>query len=126
MAKQTVAVLGASNDPSKYSNKAVRAYLSKGWDVYPVNPKGGQIEGLDVYARIEDIPVPIDRVTQYLPPTVGVAVLEGVAKANPKEYFVNPGAESDELVAKAKELGLSPMLACSIIDIGASPGEFPG
>lgn len=124
MERKTVAVIGASADRRKFSNKAIRAYLRQGWQVYPVNPKGGQIEGLEVFAALDAIPVKIDRVTQYLPPTVGLGVLDDVAKTQPAEYFINPGAESPELIARATELGLNPIQACSIIEIGVSPSEF--
>lgn len=124
MSKPTVAVVGASADRSKFSNKSVRAHLSRGWDVYPVNPKGGEIEGLKVYASIGEVPVLIDRVTLYLPPTVGVQALESIAAVKPAEFFVNQGAESDELVEKARSLGLEPILACSIVELGVSPAQF--
>ncbi|GMU35341.1 MAG: hypothetical protein AMXMBFR20_32130 [Planctomycetia bacterium] len=124
MAK-TVVVLGASADRSKYSNKAVRAYQRQGWKVFPVNPKGGEIEGLAVYTSVDQIGEKIDRVTVYLPPAVGVAALPAIAAAKPGEFYVNPGAESEELVEQAREMGLEPILACSIIEIGATPGQFP-
>jgi len=125
MPNKTVAVVGASADRSKYSNKAVRAYLRAGWQVYPVNPRGGEIEGLKAYTSVDQIPVKIDRVTLYLPPAVGIRALAAIAAARPEEFYVNPGAESDELVAEARRLGLQPMLACSIIEIGLSPAQFP-
>lgn len=123
--KPTVAVVGASADRSKFSNKAVRAYQEMGWDVYPVNPKGGEIENLKAYASIEEIPVAIDRVTLYLPPAVAVQALPAIARKKHQEFFVNPGAESDELVAAAGKLGLDPILACSIVEIGVSPARYP-
>ena len=126
MKRKTVAIVGASVDRSKFGNKAIRAYLGQGWEVYPVNPKGGEIEGVKVYPSIEAIPVQIDRVTLYLPPEVGIKLLPSIAAAKPAEFFVNPGSESDEFVAEAKKLGLDPILACSIIDLGVSPAEFPG
>ncbi len=125
MEEKTVAVVGASADRSKYSNKSVRAHLKQGWEVYPVNPKGGQIEGLKVYTSLAEIPVKLDRVTLYLPPAIGLKTLPAIVAANPGELFVNPGAESDELVAEAQRLGLDPILACSIVDLGTTPAEFP-
>jgi hypothetical protein len=125
MTQKTVAIVGASADRSKFSNKAVRAYRDQGWHVYPVNPKGGLIEGLTVYRSIEEIPVKLDRVSLYLPPAVGITMLPSIAAAKPAEFFVNPGAESDELVAEARRLGLDPIQACSIMEIGVSPIDIP-
>lgn len=123
-AKPTVAILGASDDRQKYGNKSVRAHLKQGYDVYPVNPRGGEIEGLKVYARLADIPVALDRVSVYLPPAVGVKVLDEVAAKGCRELWLNPGSDAPEVVEKARALGLDPIVACSIVDLGVSPGQF--
>ena len=119
--QESVAVIGASNDRSKYGNKAVRAYLAKGFKVYPVNPKAEVIEGLKTYGSILDIPGEIDRATLYVPPKIGLKVVEEIAKKGVKELYFNPGTESNELVDKARKLGLNPILACSILAIGMNP-----
>lgn len=124
METKTVAVIGASADRSKYSNKSIRAHEQQGWTVYPVNPKGGEIEGRPVYKSIRDIPVSLKRVSMYLPPAVGMGVLEDIAAVAPEEFWLNPGAESPELIAAAESLGLKPIQACSIVDVGVSPAQM--
>jgi predicted CoA-binding protein len=123
----SVAILGASADPSKFGNKAVRAYLAKGYEVYPVNPKGGEVEGLSVYKSLADIPpeVKLDRISVYLPPAIGLKSLPEIAARGAKELWLNPGSESDELVAAAQKQGLSVIQACSIVAIGQSPRDYP-
>ncbi len=121
---KTVAILGASADRSKYGNKSVRAHQRQGWTVYPVNPRGGEIEGLRVYRSLDEVPRPITRVSLYLPPEIGVAALDEIARAAPAEFFVNPGAESDELLEAARARGLDPIQACSIVEVGESPSSF--
>jgi predicted CoA-binding protein len=117
----TVAVIGASNAKEKFGNKAVRAYLRQGWTVYPVNPNEQEVEGLKTYASITDIPGPVERASLYLPPQVGIKVLDGIKAKGVADLYVNPGAESDELMAKAEALGLNAIWACSIVDIGERP-----
>ncbi len=119
--QKSVAVIGASKDRSKYGNKAVRAYLLNGFKVYPVNPKEETIEGLKVYKSILEIPEEVDRATLYVPPKVGLKVIEDIAEKGVKELYFNPGSESDELVEKARKLGLNPILACSILAVGLDP-----
>ncbi|TWT30356.1 hypothetical protein KOR34_49150 [Posidoniimonas corsicana] len=125
MSKPTVAILGASSDRSKYGNKSVRAHLDQGYDVYPVNPKGGQIEGLTVYPTLAEVPVEdLDRVSVYLPPHVTLGLLEEIAAKGCREFWLNPGADAPEVVERAEQLGLRPIVACSIVDLGTSPGDF--
>lgn len=117
----SVAVIGASRTPTKYGNRAVRAYLRQGWTVYPVNPSQEPVEGLRTYARIGDIPDAVDRATLYVPPELGLTLLPEIQAKGVRELFVNPGAESDALIAEAERLGLDPIVACSIRDIGERP-----
>ena len=119
--QKSVAVIGASNDRAKYGNKAVRAYLRNGFKVYPVNPKEETVEGLRTYRSILDIQTEVERATLYVPPKVGLKIIEEIAQKGVKELYVNPGAESDELVNKARKLGLNPILACSILAVGLDP-----
>lgn len=122
---KTIAIVGASADRKKYGNKAVRAFLDGGWTVYPVNDKAGEIEGLKAYATIDDVPAPIDRVSMYVPPKVGITMLEAIAKKKPAELFLNPGSESGDIVEKAEALGLNAINACSIVNIGLRPDMYP-
>lgn len=121
---QTIAILGASTDRSKYGNIAVRAYKDLGWTVYPVNPKADQVEGLDAYTSLVSVPKPLGRVSVYLPPKVLLNVLDEIAAAEPEEVWLNPGTESPEVLERAGELGLNVIQACSIVDRGVSPSQY--
>src|SRR5262245_48360434 len=122
MSQPTVAVVGASADRSKYGNKSVRAHLAQGYQVFPVNPKGGEIEGLAAYQRLADVPGGrLNRISMYVPPAVGLALLDEIAARGCDELWLNPGSESDELVDAARARGLNPVVACSIVDVGANP-----
>lgn len=117
-----VMIVGASRNPAKFGNKAVRAYSRQGHDVLPVNPNADEIEGFRAYRSIADVPGPIDRATIYLHPREGMDAIRQIARRNDiSEVWINPGAESPELIDLARSLGLSPIQACSIVAIGERP-----
>ena len=60
---KTVAVIGASGDRTKFGNKAVRAFRKAGYQVFPINPTEGEIEGLKAYPSVGDVPEALDTVT---------------------------------------------------------------
>jgi uncharacterized protein len=115
----TVAIIGASADRSKHSNKSIHAHLKAGYEVFPVHPKDETIEGLKVYRSVLDIPVSLDRVSLYLPAAIGIKILDDIAKKGCQELWVNPGAESPALMEKASALGLKAIYACSFMDASA-------
>ena len=118
---KTVAVIGASNDRSKFGNRAVRAYLQQGYSVVPINLHEAEIEGVAAFRSVLDFPGPIDLASLYVPPSVGEQVIEDVARKGITEVWLNPGSESARLVARAKALHLEPIVACSIVAIGKNP-----
>ncbi len=123
MAK-TVAVIGASSNRRKFGNKALRAFEQQGYTVIAVNPNETEVEGHRTYASVLDYPGRIDMATLYVQPEVGVRVVEDIAKKNIPEIWLNPGADGPAVLARARELGLRPIQACSIMGIGESPGRF--
>jgi predicted CoA-binding protein len=121
---KTVAIIGASANRAKYGNKAVRAFLQQGYEVYPINPKAAEIEGLPAFKSITEIPVRPQMVSVYVPPPVLLEILPEIAAKGCDELWLNPGAESDEVLAEAQKLGLNVIQACSIIGVGISPGRL--
>lgn len=119
-----VAVIGASRDREKFGNKAVRAYRAHGHRVFPINLREKEVEGLPTFRSIRDVPVDLDRTLVYVPPAVTLRLLPDIAKKGPGKLFLNPGSEDDAVVARAAELGLEPILACSIVAIGDSPANY--
>jgi predicted CoA-binding protein len=121
---KTVAVVGASSNRRKFGNKAFRAFRAKGYEVIPVNPNESEVEGTKTVASVLDIPGKIDMVTMYVPPEVGIRVIEDVARKGTGELWLNPGADDDAVVARARALGLEPIVACSIVGIGENPFRY--
>ena len=121
---KTVAVVGASNVRSKFGNKALRAYVDEGYSVIPINPHEREVEGLKAYRSVLDVRGPIDMATVYVQPDVALSLLDEFEQKKIPEIWVNPGAESDELLAEARRRGLNVIAACSIIGIGRRPSEF--
>ena len=122
---KTVAVVGASGDRHKYGNKCVRAYASAGWRVYPINPRGGEIEGLEALPDLAALPEPPDLISVYLPPRRTLGLLDEIAAAGATETIFNPGSADAAVIERAEELGIQARQACSIVDIGLSPAQFP-
>ena len=120
----TVAILGASSDHTKFGNKAVRAFRQQGYAVYQVNPQETEIAGLLVFKSIRDVPVRPEMVSVYLPPPILLKVLPDIAAKGCDELWLNPGTDSEEVLAEAERLSLNVIRACSILGSGVSPSEF--
>ena len=101
------AVVGASNDPSKYGHKVLESYRQHGFKAYPVNPREEQIQGLRCYASLAALTEPVGSVSVITPPAVTEKIVEEVATAGIRNLWLQPGAESPEAIATAEALGLS-------------------
>ena len=122
---RSVAVIGVSNDLREYGNKAVRANRDTGWQVCPVHPTEATAESLPAYYPVNTIPAPLEVASLYVPQAIGVARLPAIAVRKPPGVWINPGAESDELLLAGDKSGLNVVQACSIRAVGKSPANYP-
>jgi len=121
---KSVVILGASADRNKFGNKSLRAYQHQGYAIYPVNPRETEIEGERVYRSVSEVPVRPEIITIYLPPEKLLPLLTEIAAKGCDELWLNPGTESDEVLAEAARLGLKVVQACSIVGLGVSPASL--
>jgi predicted CoA-binding protein len=114
-------VLGASTNPSRYSNRAVKLLRSFKHEVIAVGRDEGEI--LDV-SIVHDIPADLkpDTVTMYLNPHNQEVYYDKILNAKPRRIIFNPGAENEELEKLANEKGIETIEACTLVMLNT--GQF--
>lgn len=116
------AVVGASADRAKYGNKVLRCYLQHGREVYPVNPRAPEIEGLKSYPSLAALPRPVPAISVITPPATTAQVVRDAHAAGVRHVWMQPGAESEEAVAAAEALGMNVIAGgpCLLVVLGYS------
>ena len=110
LAQQRLAVVGVSRDPKDFSRCLFRELKKRGYDLVPVNPTGGEIEGLPCAARVQDIRPPVDGALLMTRPEVSEQVVRDCVAANiPRVWLhrgIGPGAVSAAAVALCRQHGI--------------------
>lgn len=116
------AVLGASPNPDRYANKAIRLLRSYGHDVIPINPAIKEIEGLPVVKSLADIQQPVDTLTLYVGPDRGKPLAEQMLALHPRRVIMNPGTESEKLATTLRNAGIEVVEGCTLVML--KTGQF--
>jgi predicted CoA-binding protein len=112
---QTVAVLGASPKPERYAYKAMQMLGEYGHRAVPVNPAFKEILGAKCYPSIVDVPGKIDTATVYLGKARSDPLIDEIVNLQPRRIIINPGAENENLAAKARERGIEVVEGCTLV-----------
>lgn len=120
--KQRVVILGASDDPSRYSHMAFESLSRNGHEPVPVHPKLREIRGVRVANRIEDVEGSVDTVTVYVGPDRSAPLIDSIVALKPKRIIANPGAESEEMRRASERVGIQYVEACTLVLLAT--GQF--
>ena len=114
-------VLGASDNPARYSYLAIQRLRKYGHPVVGIGRKNTKVA--DVYIDKEKIPATdIDTITLYMNPTHQQEYYDYILSLKPKRIIFNPGTENDKLVELAKEKNIETMEACTLVLL--STGQY--
>ncbi len=111
----TTLILGASDNPERYANKAQKQLLSHGHQVILINPKGGTINGIECLTSLEQVKTPIDTVTIYIRPEILEPQKQFVVQLKPRRIIFNPGTESKQLQDFFAQNGIEVIEACTLV-----------
>jgi len=117
-----VAVIGASPKPDRYAYKAMEMLGEYGHRAIPVNPAFDEILGEKCYAQVAQVPDKIDTVTLYLGKARSDPLIDEIVDVAPRRIIMNPGAENDDLAAKAHERGIEVVKGCTLVMLRS--GQF--
>lgn len=118
----TVAVLGASHKPERYSNRAIRLLKQHGYRVIPVHPVQKEIEGLSVVHSIKEIDCPVNTLTVYVGPDRSSQMIDDIVSLNPERVILNPGTESETLETALTKNSIPFLEACTLVMLQS--GQF--
>ncbi len=119
----TIAVIGASTNPRKYGNIVLRFLVERGYEVYPVNPKHDEIEGLRCFRDVTELPSNTDLLVFIVPPKVGLEVATKAISAGFNRLWFQPGAESEEIVALLRRAGVEYSVGrCIMVELSGEGG----
>jgi len=110
-----VAVLGASNKPSRYSYMAVERLLQKGHKVFPVHKVIKDVLCLQVFSSLSEIKEPIDTLTMYVNEDASMVMEQEILELKPKRIIFNPGTENFDLADKARAIGIDVVFGCTLV-----------
>jgi len=111
--KKTI-VLGASPNPSRYSNIATHKLQQHGHETIPIGIRKGKIDGLDIQLGQPEIEG-VDTITLYMNPERQKPHYDYIFSLQPKRIIFNPGTENIELIRLAKEKGIETTIACTLV-----------
>ena len=120
-ASKKTLVLGASNNPQRYSYLAVNRLRSKGYPVVAIGKKQVRVADVDIDTEKKDFPA-VDTVTLYLNPRSQQEYYDYILSLHPRRIIFNPGAENPELEQLAKDHGILPVEACTLVML--STGQY--
>lgn len=118
---KTTVVMGASLNPSRYSNLAVKKLHSYGHEVIPIGIRDGTIENIPIMKGKPDVKE-VDTVTLYLNPQRQREYYDYILNLHPNRIIFNPGAENPELEKLAEEKGIETLDACTLVLL--STGQY--
>lgn len=110
-----VVVLGASDKPERYSNRAVRLLLQHGYTVIPVHPGLKTVEGLAVLPDLRAVTGPVDTLTVYVAPGIGETLLHDMLALKPRRIVFNPGSEAPVLFPALRAAGIEVVENCTLV-----------
>ncbi len=112
---ETIAIIGASDKPDRYANKALHALQKHGHAVVLVNPFKKEVEGQECLRSVADYEGKIDTVTLYVNPKRFQDHIDDVIKVLPKRVIMNPGTENDEQQQVLEDAGITVLRACTLV-----------
>lgn len=112
---QVVAILGASNNPERFSFKAFQMLKEYQHLPLPISPKMASLEGTKVFATINDITESIDTLTMYVGPETSTKLGGDILNAKPRRVIFNPGSENPVLQKELEQAGVHVVQACTLV-----------
>ena len=110
------AVVGASQDRRKFGNRVYRSLRDSGYAVYPVNPRGGELEGAKVYPSLADLPQTPEVIDLVVPPSVTEKVVKEARELGLTRIWMQPGAESEMAIQYCQEHAMEVIYdACAMV-----------
>lgn len=117
--KKVWAVVGATENTSKFGNKIYKKLKAFGYEVYAVNPMYKEVDGDTCYSSLSDVPVKIECVNVVVGPDKSVHVLDEAKRLGIENIWFQPGTYTPEIVEASEVAGLNTVyMNCVLVELG--------